>query len=140
MQGIYKIENLINGKCYIGQSIDIEKRWTRHRSTANNPNERLFERHLYRSIRKYGIENFRFSVLEEVELEDDLTNRELYWYSELDPEYNKSIPGQMPTQRYTRAVLAGKMTGINTSNIIQVCKGNRETAGGYIWKYKEEVK
>ena len=25
--GIYKIENLINGKIYIGQSIHIEKRW-----------------------------------------------------------------------------------------------------------------
>lgn len=28
--GIYKIENLINGKKYIGQSIHIEKRWQEH--------------------------------------------------------------------------------------------------------------
>ena len=28
--GIYKIENLINGSIYIGQSIDIEKRWSTH--------------------------------------------------------------------------------------------------------------
>lgn len=25
--GIYKITNQVNGKCYIGQSINIEKRW-----------------------------------------------------------------------------------------------------------------
>ena len=30
MIGIYKIENLINGKIYIGQSIEIENRWKKH--------------------------------------------------------------------------------------------------------------
>ena len=30
MIGIYKIENLINGKVYIGQSIHIERRWQEH--------------------------------------------------------------------------------------------------------------
>nr|DAH19257.1 MAG TPA: intron associated endonuclease [Bacteriophage sp.]DAT87476.1 MAG TPA: intron associated endonuclease [Caudoviricetes sp.] len=30
MIGIYKIENLINGKVYIGQSVHIERRWQEH--------------------------------------------------------------------------------------------------------------
>ena len=30
MTGIYKIENKINGKIYIGQSINIERRWSEH--------------------------------------------------------------------------------------------------------------
>ena len=36
MIGIYKIENKVNGKVYIGQSIDIEKRWKEHISCLNN--------------------------------------------------------------------------------------------------------
>ena len=35
MIGIYKIENKVNGKVYIGQSIDIEKRWKNHISYLN---------------------------------------------------------------------------------------------------------
>ena len=37
--GIYKIENLINGSIYIGQSIDIEKRWSTHISILNQNNQ-----------------------------------------------------------------------------------------------------
>ena len=32
MIGIYKITNLINGKSYIGQSINIKQRWKTHRN------------------------------------------------------------------------------------------------------------
>ena len=30
--GIYKIENIVNGKVYIGQSIDIYNRWQNHKT------------------------------------------------------------------------------------------------------------
>lgn len=36
MIGIYKIENTVNGKVYIGQSVDIKKRWKAHRSELCN--------------------------------------------------------------------------------------------------------
>lgn len=58
--GIYKIENLINGKVYIGQSIDIFGRWNAHKNRMGYQDE-----HLYRSMRKYGIENFKFEILKE---------------------------------------------------------------------------
>ena len=78
MIGIYKIENLINGKVYIGQSRNIEKRWTAHRTRPFNQNSKQYDSPLYRSIRKYGIENFSFVVLEETLIED-LDNKEKYW-------------------------------------------------------------
>ena len=34
--GIYKITNILNGKIYIGQSVDIEKRWSTHRAELKN--------------------------------------------------------------------------------------------------------
>lgn len=58
--GIYKIQNLINGKIYIGQSKNIEKRWLRHKTTAFNKNDHSYNLPLYRAIRKYGLENFSF--------------------------------------------------------------------------------
>lgn len=78
MIGIYKIENLVNGKIYIGQSTNIEKRWTAHRTRPFNQNSNQYDSPLYRSIRKYGLENFSFVVLEETSIED-LDNREKYW-------------------------------------------------------------
>lgn len=87
MIGIYKIENLINGKVYIGQSRNIEKRWTAHRTRPFNQNSKQYDLALYRSIRKYGLENFSFVVLEETLIED-LDNREKYWIEYYD-SHNK---------------------------------------------------
>lgn len=69
MIGIYKITNKINGKCYIGQSNDIERRWKEHKNSFSNPNVSDYESKKNRAFRKYGIENFDFQVLEETCLE-----------------------------------------------------------------------
>lgn len=65
MIGIYKITNTVNNKKYIGQSINIIDRWREHRQRANNGTE-----YLYQAIRKYGIQNFVFEVVEECLIED----------------------------------------------------------------------
>ena len=68
MIGIYKIENLINHKVYIGQSKDIERRWKYHRTRIyREENDSL---PLYRAFRKYGIENFSFNVIELCKIEE----------------------------------------------------------------------
>ena len=35
---------------------------------------------------------------------------------------------------------ATRQTGISSSNITSVCKGNRKKAGGYLWAYKKDLK
>ena len=69
--GIYKIENLINGKVYIGKSIEIEKRWQKHLNAKDN-----FL--IHKALRKYGKENFSFTILEECSL-FDLDAKEKFW-------------------------------------------------------------
>ena len=64
MIGIYKITNNIDGKCYIGQSIDINNRWIKHRSKPFQVNDKSYNTYLYRAIRKYGLDNFTFEVIE----------------------------------------------------------------------------
>lgn len=97
MIGIYKIINQINGKVYIGQSINIVKRWNEHKTTAFNPKNKNYDIYLYRAIRKYGLENFIFEVIEECS-PADLNAREIYWISyydscNRDKGYNMTLGG-----------------------------------------------
>lgn len=82
MIGIYKITNIINNKCYIGQSVCIEKRWENHKCKNGNKDYPL-----YRAFRKYGIDNFVFEVLEECS-KDDLSERELFYIKQYDSVNN----------------------------------------------------
>ena len=59
--GIYKIENLNNGKVYIGQSINVYNRCKGHRFALRHNNHS--NTHLQRSWNKHGEKRFRFSVL-----------------------------------------------------------------------------
>lgn len=54
--GIYKITNLINGKAYIGQSVNILSRFDYHKKRCNN-------NYLRASFEKYGIDNFSFEII-----------------------------------------------------------------------------
>lgn len=56
---IYRFKNKINGKSYIGQSVQPEKRIKQHIGLANNGSNTKF----HRAIRKYGIENFEYEIL-----------------------------------------------------------------------------
>jgi len=58
---IYKVENLINGKCYIGQTINFPLRKSRHIHESINPKRNYFHRAIY----KYGKENFKWEILYE---------------------------------------------------------------------------
>lgn len=80
--GIYKITNNINQKIYIGQSIDIFKRWKNE--IIKPPNE-----YLKNSFKKYGVENFSFDILEECS-EEELDDKEKYYIS-LFNSTNKNI-------------------------------------------------
>lgn len=59
--GIYKIENLINGKLYIGQSINLRRREVKHFTELRN--NKHVNKHLQRAFNKYGEENFKFGIM-----------------------------------------------------------------------------
>lgn len=73
MIGIYKITSPSN-RVYIGQSVDIEKRWRFYRNIKNFKSQIK----LKNSIIKYGVENHVFEVIEEC-IVSELNKRERYW-------------------------------------------------------------
>ena len=82
--GIYKIQNQINGKIYIGQSIHIEQRWKEH---CQAPIHSL----IAQAIHKYGKENFTFEIIEECSVDDldKLEEQYIRQYNSLAPNgYN----------------------------------------------------
>ena len=92
MTGIYKITNKINNHCYIGQSTRIQQRWKEHINTSNNSNKEGYNYPLYRAFRKYGIENFIFTVLEKCS-NNQLNDKEKFWINYYKPEYNQTTGG-----------------------------------------------
>lgn len=90
MKGIYCIENLINNKKYIGSSQNVYKRRNRHFSELKNVKHK--NSHLQNSYNKYGKDNFKFYVIEEVTDVNNLIIREQYYIdSEKNMLYNINL-------------------------------------------------
>lgn len=60
LPGIYYFRNKINNKYYIGQAINIRKRFSSHFIQIKKENNKY---PIYRAILKYGIENFEYAVI-----------------------------------------------------------------------------
>ena len=61
LSGIYRILNKINGNCYIGSSLNVEKRYKHHLSILRHNSSRCSI--LQKAFNKYGEDNFEFQVI-----------------------------------------------------------------------------
>ena len=96
MCGIYVITNNINNKKYIGKSCNLNRRLRHHQVDTFNPNSMEYNTVIHKAIRKYGVSNFSFEILEECK-EEDLDSREIYWikkYKTYGKGYNMTYGGE----------------------------------------------
>lgn len=92
--GIYKITNIENGMCYIGQSVDVRERFRQHIKKgvgAETPNKNK----LYPALKIMGVENFTFELIEECS-QEQLDEKEKFWidyYKSQEFGYNATRGG-----------------------------------------------
>lgn len=85
---IYKVTNSTNDKVYVGQTVQtLSSRWSKHRNDCKKECSKF-----YNALNKHGVDNFRISLIEEIEYswedQDILNDREMYWIRELDTLLN----------------------------------------------------
>lgn len=152
--GIYQIINKVNGKVYIGQSINIRRRWSEHRKSARSGETYP----IYNAIRKYGLDNFHFGVLEFCSI-DVLDDREQEWLDATlaytDSGYNVSpsasstkglvrLESRKPVykvdrqtgqilKRYDSRKAAAEDVGVDSSCITDAVLGKCKFIKNYFW-------
>ena len=156
--GIYMITCLANSKRYIGQSIDIKRRFSQHRRKP--PNQMLAD------FEQYGVDAFKFEILEECAA-NELDKKETAYMNELQPEYNIRSEGhgisdeareklrklqtgkkRPDISRQVKCVETGEVfesiraaarwCNVPSSNLVMLLKGKGRTLGGYHWIYADE--
>ena len=118
--GIYKITNLINGKVYIGQSTNIEKRWNDYKNLRCKGQIKL-----YASLNHYGFESHTFEIIEECNLEM-LNERERHYqdfYDVLNRDKGLNCRLTETTDK------SGKMSDEAKRKMSEASKGNKNMLG-----------
>lgn len=137
--GIYKITNLINNKVYIGQTIDYERRIDEHIRHYLNSNYHDFNSLLYKAIRKYGINNFSFEMIEECDT-SELDNKEVKWIKEYNSYcnwpnsngYNMTVGGQGNRKITPEQVLIEWNNGLSKQEIMKKFSLSTDTVKFYL--------
>lgn len=82
---IYKFTNKINGKIYVGQTTQsFEERLKRHLQQIDD------NTYFHRALKKYGLSNFNYEIIEDNIPLSELDNREIYWIKILDSYYTSN--------------------------------------------------
>ena len=143
--GIYKIENP-NGSIYIGQSVDIHYRWYEYKSISCEGQTRL-----HNSLKKHGIENHKFEILEECSREM-LNEREIYWiqfYNSFNTPHGMNLQSgggvglEVSEETRERMRASGKVkvfTEEHKNNISKANKGMTSPTLGKVYSEEEKQK
>ena len=138
MAYIYQIQNDVNGKIYVGKTeFSIEKRFKEHCNDAyKNSKEK---RPLYAAMRKYGIEHFHISLLEET---DNPEERECYWIERLrsfKDGYNATIGGDGKKYLDYDLIISTYKQVKNIARTAKICQCDKSSVSKILKEYKIEI-
>lgn len=123
--GIYAIINNIDGKCYVGKSVNVERRLSTHRSLLGKDKitPKQTNRKLFNAVKEHGIEYFVFNIIETFNVIDEslIAERELFWmdfFKKAGGVYNlrRDSSSGMIVHDETRKLLSARSSGENNPN------------------------
>lgn len=147
---IYKASNKINGKSYIGQTIDYRSRLWQHRRCYEKENCDFHD-----AIKEFGFDNFEWEILETCQEKEDAERLEKYYIEKYDSYrngYNMNKGGVgghnsksvvcltlegIFVKRYDSAGEAEK-DGFNNADVLLNCKGKLRTCKGHMFMFEDE--
>ena len=98
---IYTIHNILNNKIYVGQTKKMRKRWAIHKWVAlsDSKSAKIKQKYIHLAIRKWGVDNFVYTIFQEVNNQEELNLAEIYWISYFQSHnknygYNQTIGGE----------------------------------------------
>lgn len=152
---IYKASNKINGKMYIGKTYNLEKRKREHFRDIDN------ELPFHRALKKYGIKNFTWEVIDIAENDIKAREKETSWIKKLNTciharnsnGYNITLGGEGGVSWNSRPVVqftfrgeyvneylssahADVASGLYRGAVFRAAQ-NCGTACGYQWRFRD---
>ena len=139
MAYIYQITNKINNKIYIGKTeFSIEKRFKEHCRDAFR--ERNEKRPLYAAIRKYGVENFKISLIEET---DNPEEREVYWIEKkgsFKNGYNATLGGDGRKYLDYELIISTYKQVQSITDVVKILQIDKNTVNRILKENNVEIK
>ena len=142
---IYKITNTINGKSYIGQTIqNVKERFYQH--CATKCSKAVSNMAIHRAIKKYGKSNFTVEVIEEID-SANLNDRERYWikyYNSYNNGYNSTKGGQDGCKPFkdldVESIIKEYSTGKSLRTLETIFKVDKQTIKDLLIRHNVELR
>ena len=142
---IYKITNTINGKSYIGQTIqNVKERFYQH--CATKCSKAVSNMAIHRAIKKYGKSNFTVEVIEEID-SANLNDRERYWikcYNSYNNGYNSTKGGQDGCKSFKdldiESIIKEYNTGKSLRTLGTIFKVDKQTIKDLLIRHNVELR
>ena len=147
---IYKATNTINGKSYVGQTVDYKTRIWQHQRCCEKEDCKFHD-----AIKKYGFENFEWEILKTCTDKKEADKSERYYiefYNSYRDGYNEnkggagghnakpivclSLDGEF-VKRYDSAADAEK-DGFNNVNVLLCCKNKLYTCKKHMFMFESD--
>nr|DAM78930.1 MAG TPA: intron associated endonuclease [Caudoviricetes sp.] len=148
---IYKATNKINGKSYIGKTVDYKTRVWQHRRCYEKENCKFHD-----AIKKYGFESFEWDILEICNNESDACNLEIHYielYNSYRDGYNENkggvgghnarsivcltLDGEY-VKRYDSAAEAELKDGFCNSSVLLCCKNKQRACQNHLFMFEDD--
>lgn len=131
MNTVYCFINLINQKKYVGSTtIDSKRRCYQHIYNSTHKNVHQYNYPLYQAMRKYGIQNFKFEILEQRECNEEeirkLEKEYIIKLNSLSPNgYNQTLDTLHPINDIQSYKKMSQTKRENVKNVVEVDKNNK---------------